>query len=404
MRKTTSRLKPALAGVLLTTFVVGLGGGTLTSAEEKYSVMDGRPLKSFPEPDSTSVGDGTWMGAVEGWVDDHLPARRRWLNLHAGVASRALRVPVVNNVYVGDAAGMQLEKLPTYRVPNSLGRNAAELGAEVRAAGSQILFVYVPRKEEVFADRYPAAWQNTLPDSRQAMIEAFSRGGPVLDLTPTLSDPARRDAFFYKTDHHWTPTGAMTALEAITEKAASMGFVIEDDTRPYTDKRYPDFYGSLARKTTAAGARQADAFIVPTPPKWLARSCHAGVCDRPTFVRRKASGGDAYTNRYAAFLGGDNGYQPLYNRSKPGAGKVLMLKDSLGNAVSAYMAERVSKVITIDERFYSGMNIRDIVKRERPQLVVVMHNQATVLGNRQFDSTVWVDVDTAVRSRKQGDG
>jgi hypothetical protein len=404
MRKYSPMLKPALSGALLTGFVVAVGAGTLHSPEAQYSMMDGRSLHTFPEPSRDSISDGSWMGGVEAWLDDHVPARRRWLNLHADVASSALQVPVINNVYIGDKEGMQLEKLPDYRVPKALGRNAEALGEAVRAAGSQILFVYVPRKEEVFADRYPKAWGNNLPKTREEVLEAFARGGPVLDLTATLSDPQARDRYFFRTDHHWTPEGAVAALDAITSEAASMGFVVEPDARSYAAERYPDFYGSLARKTTAAGVTRADEFVVPTPPKWLARSCHRGVCDRPTFVQKKARGGDVYTNRYAAYLGGDNGYQPLYNRSKPGAGKVIMLKDSLGNAVSTYMAERVSKVITIDERLYTGADIKDVVKREQPELVIVMHNQATMLGNPQFDSTVWVDVKKAVASRRQGDG
>jgi hypothetical protein len=404
MRKYSEMVKPALAGALLTGFVASLGAGTLHSPQASYSMMDGRPLHTFPEPSRASVTDGAWMGGVEAWIDDHVPARRRWLKLHAGVATKALQVPVVNNVYVGDAEGMQLEKLPAYRVPTSLGRNAEALGKAVRAAGSQVLFVYVPRKEEVFADRYPAAWGNTLPETRKEVLDAFSRGGPVLDLTRTLSDPQRRDEYFFRTDHHWTPAGALVALDAISREAASMGFAIQPDARSYKEKRYPDFYGSLARKTTAAGVTRPDHFVVPTPPKWLARSCHRGICDQPSFVRKKARGGDIYTNRYAAYLGGDNGYQPLYNSSKPGAGKVIMLKDSLGNAVSTYLAERVSKVITIDERLYAGADIKDVVQREKPQLVIVMHNQATMLGNPQFDSTVWVDVKKAVAARKQGDG
>ena len=404
MRKPTGHVAPALAGVLLTSFVTALGLGAVASPEPKVSLLDGRQLRSFPEPRSRDLEDGSWMAGVEEWVDDHVPGRRTWLNLYAGIASRGLRAPVIKNVYVGDPAGMQLEKLPPYRVPDSLGRNAELLGEQVRAAGSQVLFVYVPRKEEVFADRLPAAWPNSLDESKEQVLESLSRGGPVLDLTTALSEPDHRDKYFWRTDHHWTPAGVFVALDEITKKAAEQGVRIPEDDRAYTAKAFPDFYGSTARKTTAAGTRVPDRFAVPTPPKWEARACVKGVCNRPTFVKRIAEGGDEYTNRYAAFLGGDYGYQPLLNRSKKGSGSILMLKDSLGNSLSTYLAERVEKVVTIDERKYGGAEIRDVVARDHPDLVIVMHNQATMLGNRQFDSRVWVDVKAAVAARRQGDG
>jgi hypothetical protein len=83
----------------------------------------------------------------------------------------------------------------------------------------------------------------------------------------------------------------------------------------------------------------------------------------------------------------------------------MLVKDSFGDALATYLAERVSTLITIDERHYTGPDLRDVVKAQKPDLVIVMHNQVSVLGNLDFDSTAWVDMKTTLAQRSDsGDG
>lgn len=399
MTKATAR--SAVAGVVLVGFLSVLGVGTVIGPHHSRSTLDGRALVAFPPPHIATLADGTWMTGVESWLNDHMPARTRWLNLHGLLSTQALREPVVDNVLVDDPRGMQLEKTRRLNVPPALATNAAQLGRDVRATGTPILWVYVPRKEEVFADRLSPAWHNYLLDSRPAVLRAMAAGGPVLDLSSTLSDPAQRDWYYWRTDHHWTPAGALAGLDAISMRARSMGVDIPADTRTYTTRIYPDFYGSTGRKVTAGATRSPDHFVIPQPPAWRAHTCVAGVCDRPTFVLAKARDSDQYANRYTAFMGGDHGYQRSDNPDPEAHGTVVLLQDSFGDALSTYLAERVKTLITIDERHYRGQDIRDLVAARHPDLVIVMHNQVSMLGNTKFDSAAWVDV-AATAKRLQG--
>jgi hypothetical protein len=389
---TSATTRRAVAGVTLVGFLSALGAGAVLGPQHSRSTLDGRLLVSFPAASTATLGDGTWMTGVESWLTDHMPGRTRWLNLHASLTTQALRQPVVNNVLVNDPRGMQLEKPVRLTLPATLAGHAAQLGRDVRATGTPILWVYVPRKEEAFADRLPPAWHNYLLDTRPALLRAMAAGGPVLDLTPTLSNPARRDMYYWRTDHHWTPTGALTGLEAISKKARSMGVNIPADGRTYTNRVYPTYYGSTGRKVTAGATRSVDHFAILTPPTWRAHSCVAGVCDRPTFVQARANDPDPYANRYTAFMGGDLGYQRSENPDPAARGTIVLLRDSFGGALSTYLAERVKTLITIDERHYRGQDIRTLVAARHPDLVIVMHNQVSVLGNRLFNSGAWVDV------------
>jgi hypothetical protein len=399
LRSLTARR--AVTGLVLAGFVSAVGLGVVVGPQHSRSTLDGRSLVDFPPPSTAALEDGTWMTGVESWLTDHIPARSRWLNLHAWLTTQALGQPVVNDVLVNDPRGMQLEKPVRLKVPASLATHAAQLGRDVRATGTPILWVYVPRKEEAFANRLPPAWHNYLLDSRPAVLRAMAAGGPVLDLTPTLSDPAHRDSDYWRTDHHWTPAGALAGLEAISAKAGSMGVNIPADNRTYTTRSYPPYYGSTGRKVTAGGTRAIDQFSIPQPPTWRARSCVGGTCDQATFEQDKARDKDPYANRYRAFMGGDFGYQRSENPDPAARGTVVLLRDSFGGAMSTYLAERVKTLITIDERHYRGKDIRALVAERHPDLVIVMHNQVSMLGNKQFDSGAWVDVAGTAR-RLQG--
>lgn len=392
-------LVPALAGLLLVGFVAALGLGATLRPRQTGSTLDGRVLAGFPDPSAGTVRSGQWMTDMEGWIDDHIPARTRWLQWHAEIARDALRQPVLKSVYTRDPKGMLLQEVPPLTVPADLGTNAATLGSQVRALGVKTLSVYVPRREEVFADRLPSGWSDTLAVTKPAVLQDLSRFGPVLDLSGPLSDPATRDGYWWHTDHHWTPAGALAALGSITRAAAGLGVTIPPDTRPYASHTYRPFYGSLGREVTSGGTRP-DTFRIPLPAQLRAHVCSGSACTQPTFVTSVANDPDRYTNRYTAFMGGDVGYQVTQNPSPQAHGRILLVKDSFGDALSTYLAERVSALALVDERHYTGPNIVDLVRSFKPDLVIVMHNQVTMLGNSFFDSGIWVDVQAALARRE----
>jgi hypothetical protein len=402
-----TRVLPALGGFALVGFVGAMAAGAVALPQQTTSTMDGRTLTGFPQASTSTLENGTWMNGVESWLDDHVPERDRWLELHGTLASQALRAPVVDDVLVDDPQGMQLEKPVELTVPDDLAQHAQQLGHDVRAAGSKLLWVYVPRKEEAFADRLPPAWPNYYLQSGPLLKAAMERGGPLLDLTPLLSDPQHRDDYYWRTDHHWTPAGALAAVDAITARSAQMGVTIPPDVRPYSVHDYPQFIGSTGRMVTAGATRRPDHFDIPQPSSWRARGCAGGVCDQPVFTPEKATDPDPYANRYLAFTNGDHGYQRIVNRDPAAHGTIMLVKDSFGDALTTYLAERVSTLITIDERHYTGADLRKVVAAQKPDLVIVMHNQVSVLGNVEFDSTAWVDMAATKAHRThaaQGDG
>jgi hypothetical protein len=396
-RRSISRLR-AIAGFVLLAFVTVVGIGFASQTKPVPSTLDGRTLAGFPAPHRSTLADGSWMKLVETWTDDRILGRQAWLSIHAKISASVLRVQEINGIAIDRTTGLQLEKPPTLTPNGKLGDYAQQLGDAARAAGAVPLFVYVPRKEESFADLLPPTWTNTYQQADTQVKADLARGGQLLDLSTLLSDPATRLQDYYLTDHHWTPQGAMVGLNAIAGALAKDGVDV-GPAPSYSDVAYKEFFGSYARRITAAGSPKGDPFAIPTPKVWTGQLCRSdGSCGDPVFPKY-ALASDLYANRYAAFLGGDQAMQTLVNTDPRAKGTIVILKDSYGLPLVTYLAQRVHKVIAIDERKYTGPDLATLFAKERPNAVVVMHNIRTLLGDASFDARAWVDMAAVLAAR-----
>lgn len=382
----------ALPGAVLLVFATVGGIWAMANHNTEYSSLDNRDLAEFEYPTKSGILDKSWMDSFDSFVDDRLPGRDTWLETHAATVTRALHNPFLNDVYVGAASGHLLEKPLNQPYRDTLPEEAQGLADAASDAGSELLWVYAPKREEAFADELPQAWNNPFVERRADIVAALgSTGAPVLDLTEELSEPAARDDYFYRTDHHWAPPGAQLATERIVEQLAAQGVKLGQDDRNYSAVVGPEgFVGSIGRKVTL-GATDAEPFVYDAPDDgWRARVCNTDGCLQPTLDTAIANDADTYANRYEAFLGGDRGLTHIYNPDPAATGTVMLVKDSYGNAVATYLAERVKNLYVIDERHYDGEPLGQLMVEKSADAVVVLHNQVSLLS-QAFASDVWLD-------------
>jgi len=381
-----------LPGVVLVACAAIGGAWALAHHKTEFSSLDNRELAEFQFPTVSGVLDKSWMDSFDSYVDDRLPARDGWLEFHAATVTRALQDPVLNEVYVGANSGHLLEKPLHQPARDTLDEEAEALATAASDADAELLWVYAPRREEVFADELPAAWDNPYLARKDTIVEALaSTGDPVLDVSEEVSAPQVRDSNFFLTDHHWTAAGAQTATAAIVEQLAAQGVELGTDDREYhaANAQY-EFVGSVGREVTL-GAASAEPFVYEVPDGgWRARICTPSGCDLATFDEAQANDSNPYANRYGAFIGGDRGLTHIYNSDPAASGSVVLVKDSYGNAVATYLAERVKDLYVVDERHYTGDPLGQLFAQTGADAVVVLHNQVSLLS-QAFASDVWLN-------------
>ena len=170
--------------------------------------------------------------------------------------------------------------------------------------------------------------------------------------------PHTADYVWLKTDHHWTGLGAYYAYRSF---AKSAGFEPLPLNR-LTHKRLPKpFLGSLYYRTRSESlANNPDVlnyYMVPNQTRVhiIRKGLDGG--EPAVLYYEKTSGG----NSYGVFLGGDHPLMRVETGIKNGR-KIVIIKDSYGNAFAPYLAAHYEEVWIADYRYFKG-SIPELMKR-----------------------------------------
>lgn len=170
-----------------------------------------------------------------------------------------------------------------------------------------------------------------------------------------------REPIYLRTDHHWAPLGAYYAAEAFA-KAAGVPF---RDLSNYDKKTVHNFLGTMYTVYTkdAAVGRAPEEFeyYVPRDVEYhttaitysLGKNRAVTGQDGPkevNFFREYKDGSHA---AYCTFMGGDSNTTKVETSTKNGR-RLLIIKDSYGNALPGYLFYSFEEIHVIDFRYYPG--------------------------------------------------
>jgi len=192
----------------------------------------------------------------------------------------------------------------------------------------------------------PAGYKTTY-DSQKAFIDAtygMLDSGIRLADCASLLEEHKGEYTFYRTDHHWTSLGAYYASEAF---CIANGFKVVE-LNEYETRIGVDHIGSLYN------------FCKDPKPSCLLGNPDNSIARIPLtpYTMTYVSGGKTYTGKavnpanktYSAmFLCGDQPFTHIVTENKNGR-KLLVFKESYGNAFVPYMIDYFEEIIAIDFR------------------------------------------------------
>jgi hypothetical protein len=178
----------------------------------------------------------------------------------------------------------------------------------------------------------------------------------------------RTEYIYFNTDHHWTSLGAYYAYRAF---CATAGLTpVSLDTVAYKTKA--SFLGSLYRLTKDPGLQSnpdsvryylfkdsMNFFIGSNAPGYWA----------PSHMYAEQASGD---NSYSVFLQGDLPICKMETQHKNGR-KIVVVKESYGNAFAPFLINNYEKVIVVDSRYYSG-DFLGMIKAEGINELLFLNN------------------------------
>lgn len=268
--------------------------------------------------------------------------------------------------------------------------------------GVRTLFVQCPYKidpgQTVVPRGAPFDWADRNADSFLAGL----RETEALDLRPLLAgsvaDVTRN---FFRTDHHWTFGAAFAASAEIARRVLSLSGDSDDGVRAldgsgWEKRTFPRrFTGAVGRRTGPwFGGTDEVEYLVPafgtdllcsTTRRYGSTTVDSGSFEK-TILRREVLAPPAshYQDTGYSLYGHDRGMVRIENRSAPVHRRILVVKDSFGTPVVAFLSTVFSEVVAFDLRHWKALAMSDVVSVLRPDIVLVLYNPRDLSAKPYF--------------------
>ena len=201
---------------------------------------------------------------------------------------------------------------------------------------------------------------------------------------------AHKDEYIYfRTDHHWTATGAYYAYEAYCEKAGITPTPLDS----YEKLSFGGFLGTLYSKTgqPAAMGNNPDTVeaYVPKGTNDMYTYDESGerTLWRGGVVRRETDTVYvAASSKYNCFIVGDNPLTEIHNENVSADRKgttVLLVKESFGNAFAPFLVDSYEYVYVVDYRYFGG-TLSELVDAKGVDDVIFLNNVVAATGGARL--------------------
>ena len=315
-----------------------------------------------------------------------------------------------NYIYDADPANDTVKKSDGYIVGNSDSfsekdvKKAAEQLSEtsewLASMGIPLVYVQAPSKMTGSPEpAMPGLENHTYAKHELFREEALSRGVDYLEGAELLS--YKGDEAFYITDHHWTTEACLEVSDAVcaylrdrhglSVNEEAMG---KDAYEHVTNRKA--FLGAEGRRTgrwyaglddfTVISPKLDTDFDIEISDKDGAVSERHGPFTEAVMDMSKDTKNYSFEDSaYYAYWGGDYGLIHVKNNKAAGKSRVLVIKDSYGVPVTAFMTNAFAEMYIADIRYYAAeKSLREIVEESRPDAVVYIYGNGYLTKSKMF--------------------
>ena len=228
----------------------------------------------------------------------------------------------------------------------------------------------------VFCMAIPVGSDFNLPpsfkkDSEKTIINyLYSKMNPTIKCVKAYDELEKHQNEYiqFNTDHHWTGRGAYYAYLAFCNSAGIEPLTIDK----FEIKKINNFVGTLYYYTRSEDLKQnkdyVEYFKIPNATKTTYFNENLSSEKGTKLYAEYARGG----NSYGVFLGSDYPMMRIKSDVKNGQ-KILIIKDSYGNAFAPFLCSHFEEVFVVDYR-YLKYNIINIIKKYGINNLIFAHN------------------------------
>lgn len=222
----------------------------------------------------------------------------------------------------------------------------------------------------------------------KAMFEDLDPEVTGVDLYPVLGSHAS-EPIYSRTDHHWAPLGGYYAAQAFAN-AAGVPFLTLDK---YEEHVVPDYVGTMYQFTKDAAVKNAPEDFVYYTPEGIDVETTYTTYSLDKARRRVVSKSQPKEGKfflpfkgvatYCTFMGGDSKLTKVVTPTKNGR-KLIILKDSFGNAIPGYLFGSFEEIHVIDCRYFTE-NMKNYVTDNSITDILFANNATHASIARTYD-------------------
>lgn len=375
--------------------VVGLLNLGLHTNNEKSDV-ENRPLQMAPNFAVTQLLDGTLMLKIDSYISDQFMFRDHMIELADRIKSLrgfssdiAMEIVQSDNMIPALPDQEQGEQTPvsikyfvyedrafrSFKMNEAAEKSYAQAILDFKSVlPSTDVFVlvsttqaaYIPPKYEKYTDS-PEASVNRL----ESLMD-----GPVNFVNINEIMRENQDQYlFFRTDHHWNGLGAYYAYVAFCEEKLIEPVELSEMKVIFVE----NFVGSFFRMTNNAILSEnpdtIHAYVPDATVKltriYMDKEGNTTLSNPVSYVVSEKFMGDKPS--YGIFLGGDSAITIVETVGENSSEKILVVKDSYGNAFAPYLVNHYKEVHVLDPRYWQG-SMQNYIETHNIDDVIFINN------------------------------
>ena len=348
--------------ILVLTIILFITIIDISNKDKNFSNFENRSLAQRPVFYFDDFLKGRFSKDYERYINDQFVFRDTWIDLKS--RSEYLLGKIENNYIINGKDKFLFEKYEKVDEENLAKNIDSVLGFIRKIPNNKVNFMIIPSSYTIYKDYLP--YGINLVDQEFYINDIYNYLNNYNNIkTISLIDMFKENKhkyIYYKTDHHWTSFGSYLAYSEFV-KNNNLSLV---DINNLNKHEVNNFYGTYFSKSKNFNA-ESDLITYYDVPN-LSVSIDGVPVDNINDNSKWSS-----SDKYSAFLRGNNGLTIIQNNDISNNNKILVLKDSFGNSFIQYLVNNYKEVYVVDLRGFIG-SFNEFFKSNNFDDVLIMYN------------------------------
>ena len=362
-----------ITGLFLVT-IFGFSIATFVTKDREFSEMENRMLQQTPEFTMKRLVSGDYGDDLEKYLSDQIVikdslviAKNEW----DGLTGKSR----IGNVYYTNTKRYIQEHKNDDEL---LGDNVEEIAQWFKSSAiGKKYFLLAPTAAEIYGDELPNGNLNESCEETYQRIKTSLSGVAQLVYPKDILMENKASSIYYKTDHHWTMSGAKLAYDRL---AAAMGITPCAMSDFKEIKPNETFYGSLYSQAPLLGVEGDDVtFYDYNNLKYTVSYPDMGT-EYSSFIFEDNL---KIKDKYTALFNGNVGRIVIENKSMANGPTLIVFKDSYANSIVPYLVGNYKRIVMVDLRFFNG-NVKMLVDEVKADAALFIYNTDFVNTDNNF--------------------